>query len=302
MLISIAMATRNSERTLPEALDSVKAALTPAGIAYEVLVADGASSDRTCAISSAFPHARIVSHADGGLYDGMNRAIAAAAGDLVIILNSDDILLETGVRAAVSRLVAAPDSGMVSGAVLIGRSLAAATRLTQRHPLTAEGIVFGIPAINARVYRSALLRRAGPIRTDIGLGADREFLLRVLAIGPRGLPDSEPCYFYRSHLGSQTISDDGAGRARVYRSDTQLALALLADPTTTTEVRRHARALHGLAKLKTALRGSNDTDRPANVSPESGPPAMQTRVPHQAIDSVRGLIAYARWRGALSGY
>lgn len=286
--LSVAMAARNAERHIGEALHSVEAALGSGGLSYEIVLADGASSDNTLAIASAHPRVRLVSTRDAGLYDGMNRAIAGAQGTFVVILNSDDLLMPNALAHAVAALEDDASAAMVSGDVLMGTSLTAATRFTHDRRATMEGLLFGIPAINARVYRTAALHAAGPIRGELGLGADREILMRLFAKGARGVTCAEPFYFYRSHEGSATIANDAAARTRIYGSDDTLIRALRAEAL----YAKHdavLRAFDALTGLKMKRLGLPRAE------------AARVRAPGMR-DLARGLFLNRKWRGVLSGY
>ena len=58
----------------------------------EHIVVDGHSQDDTLEIVQQYPHtATLISEKDEGIYDAMNKGIRAATGDVIGILNSDDI-------------------------------------------------------------------------------------------------------------------------------------------------------------------------------------------------------------------
>ena len=100
-IISIITATYNSAATLPDTLASVAAQDYPH---IEHIIVDGLSKDATLELARACPHvSRIISEADKGLYDAMNKGIAAAKGDIIGILNSDDFYTHPEV---ISRVVA----------------------------------------------------------------------------------------------------------------------------------------------------------------------------------------------------
>ncbi|MGO4677615.1 glycosyltransferase [Bosea sp. 2YAB26] len=286
--LSCVIATRNAAHFFSDALQSITPAVgTDADVYVEILVADGGSTDDTLAVASADPRVRIVSERDSGIYDGMNRALAAATGDFVLILNSDDLLLPNVVGDALAALADEPDAGWLSAPSLFGARLEEA--ILRNHPsvLTSEGAMFGVPAINGRIFRRVLLDRLGPIRTDLGLAADREFMVRVGHSGLSGLFFGKPFYFYRIHESSHTISGDAAGRQRVYQAELQLARKLLADPTTDRNVKRLARASGALARMKLRL-----TRADAYSIPSCG----------SLLDLTTGLWLARRWRGRLSGY
>ena len=92
MKISIITATYNSGRTVADTLESV---LGQDFGDYELIVKDGGSVDDTLEICRRYEprfggRMRIIAEADRGIYDAMNQGIAAATGDVVGILNSDD--------------------------------------------------------------------------------------------------------------------------------------------------------------------------------------------------------------------
>ena len=92
MKISIITATFNSGRTVGDTLESV---LGQDYGDYELIIKDGGSKDNTLDVCRSYEERfagrmRIIEGADCGLYDAMNQGIAAASGEVVGILNSDD--------------------------------------------------------------------------------------------------------------------------------------------------------------------------------------------------------------------
>jgi glycosyltransferase len=91
MKISIVTVAYNAEATIAQAVKSV---VDQVGSAFELeyLIIDGDSNDGTLAAIDPFREriTAIISEPDLGLYDAMNKGIAAATGDFVGILNADD--------------------------------------------------------------------------------------------------------------------------------------------------------------------------------------------------------------------
>lgn len=88
-LISIITATYNSAATVRDTLVSIREQQYPA---TEHIIVDGLSADNTLEIINEFPHvAKVISEKDEGIYDAMNKGIAACNGEVIGILNSDDI-------------------------------------------------------------------------------------------------------------------------------------------------------------------------------------------------------------------
>ena len=101
MKITLITACRNSAGTIRTAMDSV---LRQKGVDVEYIVVDGASTDGTVEILREFEkkllnhstfqpfNFRWLSEKDNGMYDAINKGIKMATGDIVGILNADDVL------------------------------------------------------------------------------------------------------------------------------------------------------------------------------------------------------------------
>jgi glycosyltransferase involved in cell wall biosynthesis len=92
MKISIITVSYNSGRTIEDTLESVK---NQTYKEIEHIIIDGKSKDNTLKIVSKFNHNLvIVSEPDKGIYDAMNKGIKIASGDVIGILNSDDLYFD----------------------------------------------------------------------------------------------------------------------------------------------------------------------------------------------------------------
>ena len=92
MKISVITVTFNSGKTVKDTIESV---LKQKYDDYEYLVIDGGSKDNTVDIIKEYEpkfegKMRWVSEKDKGMYDGINKGIRMATGDVVGIINSDD--------------------------------------------------------------------------------------------------------------------------------------------------------------------------------------------------------------------
>lgn len=90
MRVSIITVCYNSEKFIEECIQSV---LSQDYQNIEYIVVDGKSTDRTLDIISRYKDkiTKIISEEDDGLYDAMNKGIVASTGEIVGILNSDDL-------------------------------------------------------------------------------------------------------------------------------------------------------------------------------------------------------------------
>lgn len=106
MKISIVTATFNSGRTIRDTLESV---LHQTYKDYEYIIVDGCSKDGTLDVVKQYMpqfegRMRYVSEPDKGIYDAMNKGFKLAKGDILMLINSDDLFarndaLELAVKA-----------------------------------------------------------------------------------------------------------------------------------------------------------------------------------------------------------
>lgn len=114
MRISIITATYNSARTIGETLQSVQSQSHPD---VEHIIIDGASTDDTLAIigqHSSFAQT-MISEPDQGIYDAMNKGIRLATGDVIGLLNSDDVYAHAKVLEKVAAAFEHPTVDAIYG-------------------------------------------------------------------------------------------------------------------------------------------------------------------------------------------
>lgn len=93
---SIITATKNSQATLSDTVDSVLCQKYPL---IEYIVKDGISTDGTLKILAAYGNKinQVVSQKDQGIYDALNQGINLASGDIIGFLHSDDLYMHENV-------------------------------------------------------------------------------------------------------------------------------------------------------------------------------------------------------------
>ena len=90
MKVSIVTVCFNSELTIEETINSV-ISQTYSNIEY--IIIDGKSTDNTHRIIKKYGNRvdLLISEKDNGLYYAMNKGVSLASGDIIGILNSDDL-------------------------------------------------------------------------------------------------------------------------------------------------------------------------------------------------------------------
>lgn len=101
----------NYGRFLGDCLASVAA---QDGIAFEHLVIDGGSTDKSAEIAARFPHAVWSQEPDNGMSDAINRGFGRAKGNWIMWLNADD-RLKPGALAAMHALLERSKADVVYG-------------------------------------------------------------------------------------------------------------------------------------------------------------------------------------------
>ena len=106
--ISVLTVCRNSAKTIRHTLDSFFEQDYPD---REIVVVDALSEDETLDIVRSYPQDRMIvlSEADSGMYDGLNKALALCTGDAVGVLNSDDAYHDRSALGRIAETLAAAD-------------------------------------------------------------------------------------------------------------------------------------------------------------------------------------------------
>ena len=183
MKVSIITVCFNSASTIRDTIESVIRQTYPD---IEYLIVDGGSKDGTKDViqsysSDAF---RFVSEPDKGIYDAMNKGVAASAGDIVTFLNSDDVFADTRVvEDAVTLFERNDHLGVTFGDVQFFSS----GKLVRHYSSKAFKpwkLRFGwMPPHPGSFARADLFKKFGLFKTDYRIAADYEMFVRWLLLG-----------------------------------------------------------------------------------------------------------------------
>ena len=103
MKISIITVVRNGDATIEQTIRSVQQQDYQD---VEHILIDGASTDQTMSIVGRYKthFSSIVSEPDNGIYDAMNKGLQLATGDVIGILNADDVYADKTVLSQVAEV------------------------------------------------------------------------------------------------------------------------------------------------------------------------------------------------------
>ena len=181
MKISIITATYNSASTVRDTLASIRAQDHPD---IEHIIVDGGSTDATLDIVDDFPHvAKLISGKDDGIYDAMNKGISVATGQVIGILNSDDIYTDTTVLSAIAAAFADPAimTAYADLQYVHFDDLNRVIRTWITGPLRKKSFYYGwMPPHPTFFVRREVYDRAGLFNTELRSAADYEIMLRFL--------------------------------------------------------------------------------------------------------------------------
>lgn len=179
--ISVITVCFNSADTIRYTLESIRNQ-TYSNI--EHIIVDGASTDNTLKIVRSFPHvSKIISEKDKGIYDAMNKGIQHASGDIIGILNSDDVYADNDVLNIVAGLFDATDSDTLYGDLqyVHDKNINRILRYWKSGEFHLSKFKYGwMPPHPTFFVKKEVYNRAGLFDTTLKTAADYEFMLRIL--------------------------------------------------------------------------------------------------------------------------
>ena len=178
MRISIITVCYNSAATIEKTFVSVK------GQTYkniEYIVVDGGSKDGTLALINTYSDvvSQWISEPDKGLYDAMNKCIQLATGDLVGILNSDDIFTDNHVIENIANFHLENTIDSSVGNIIQFNKEGKTVRKYAAKNWNPEKLKIGfMPAHPAIFFKRDLFEKYDNYQLDFISGADYELIVR----------------------------------------------------------------------------------------------------------------------------
>lgn len=207
--VSIIMPTHNRAHLIGE---SIVSALRQSLAPFEIIVVDDGSTDQTPEVVGSFQdRVTMLRQENAGKSAAMNRAIAAARGDYLLVLDDDDLLPDGALAAHVAALEAAPAAGFSYGRFArfsgwgadapASEDLEPLPRPGEKRLLVQLMTCCFLPNPAWMVRREVQLA-AGPYRTDLPRGQDYEMILRI-ARAASGVYAGGVTLYQRKHVAAR---------------------------------------------------------------------------------------------------
>jgi glycosyltransferase involved in cell wall biosynthesis len=226
MKLSIVTPCLNRREMIGAAIESV---LSQRDFDFEHWIIDGGSTDGTLEFVKRYPHLKVFSEPDRGVYDGFNKGIDRATGDVVAFLNSDDVYAPGAFRF-VREGYARGATEIVTGGCEIFRRVSSGSEIimhryldSRRYRLSVASVTLGVPNINARFFRRRVFDKIGKFSLEYKMAADREFLLRLALAGISDYPIERLFYRYQWHAGSLTMNSGNTTLLKAINESVKIA-------------------------------------------------------------------------------
>jgi glycosyltransferase involved in cell wall biosynthesis len=181
MKVSIITVCYNAETTIRDTIESV---MNQSYYDIEYIVVDGNSSDNTMNIVNDYKDSIdvIISEKDKGLYDAMNKGIGLASGDLIGILNSDDVFSSL---STIEDIVVSAQyyDGVFADIGFYDCTLSKKTRHYSSKGFHKRKFSRGfMPAHPSCYFKTEVIKKVGLYSLDYKIAADFDYLVRVFSL------------------------------------------------------------------------------------------------------------------------
>jgi glycosyltransferase involved in cell wall biosynthesis len=211
--VSVIMPAYNVEEYLRQAAES---ALRQTFTDLELILVDDGSRDSTPEIADGIrrldPRVRVIAQPNAGLAGARNTAMAAAAGNVFALLDSDDFWEPEFLASQMALLAASPEIDLVSGnAWYLGgwkNGQLARPCPETRPPITLEQLILDEEAVFVMtVFRRRVYETIGGFDASLRTNEDYDYWLRAAAAGFRFERNPRPLAHYRRRDDSLSASE-----------------------------------------------------------------------------------------------
>jgi glycosyltransferase involved in cell wall biosynthesis len=198
MSVAVAIPAFNAERFIGQALASVLAQSYPVD---DVVVIDDGSDDATAeAALAAGPRIRVLRQANAGIGVARSRAVAATQGEILVLLDADDLLTPNSIACRVQALQDNPRLDVAFGHVRHFTEHAADAPVPLDPPQPAH-------VLSSMLVRRAAYERVGPFASGLRVAEALDWMLRAHELGLREMTLPDQVLWRRVHGANNSITN-----------------------------------------------------------------------------------------------
>jgi len=206
--------------------DAIESALAQGFQPFEHIIVDGGSTDGTLEILKKYPHLRVISELDQGMYDALNKGLEIATGEIIGFLNTDDMYAEN-IFTTVARKFDDLDVMAVTGRAIVfselsDRKIKIVDNYSPEDRSLIECSTIGRNFFNAWFFRRSTFSQIGTFNTNYKVVGDRDFMFRFALNNLRYAVIDDLVYKYRKHEDSLTFNKNSEKLA--WSADEHLAM------------------------------------------------------------------------------
>ena len=183
MKISIITVCFNSIKTIEDTIQSV---IKQNYIDIEYIIIDGGSNDGTINIIEKYKDniSKYISESDTGIYDAMNKGIDMATGDIIGILNSDDIFYSHSIVSEVVFEFITDNhlDALIGNIVFINKTNKIIRTYFSNNWNTSKFAWGFMPPHPSFFCKRKIFKKYGTYKTNYKIASDFELLIRFLQI------------------------------------------------------------------------------------------------------------------------
>ena len=208
--------TYNQGSFIEEAIDSVLAQDFPASQIEILVVDDGSTDDTRERVAKYGDRVRYIYKENGGQASALNRGFAESQGEIVAMLDGDDLWLPNKISRVVEEFGRHPEAAVVYHPYRVWNTDSnQCTDDPSFHPISgyvpeclANVLRYGGFGTCGMALRRALTQKAFPIPTALTIYADTYLVVISMFLAPvAAIP--EHLTIYRHHGGNSTAFDEG---------------------------------------------------------------------------------------------
>ncbi|MCB9223984.1 MAG: glycosyltransferase family 2 protein [Crocinitomicaceae bacterium] len=181
MKVSIITVSFNASKTIRDTIESV---ISQKGVDIEYILVDGNSTDGTQDIIRSYGEkiSKFISEPDNGIYDGMNKGVSLASGDIIGILNADDVYAYDEVLKDIISVFKSDVEGVYADLVYVAEDDLSKVKRTW----VSKSYVHGsfrkgwMPPHPTFFVKREVYEKYGSYTLQLRSAADYEFMLRVI--------------------------------------------------------------------------------------------------------------------------